>query len=274
MTDVRTRVAHAAPRQSLAECFRTQRRVMAAIIMRELHTRYGRENIGYLWVIIEPLIYGAAVAAIHGIKEGTAQHNGISPVASGVIGYSIFIIWRGIIGRADGAMNANLPLLHHKMVTTFDICFSRNLLELTGCLCAFSVLMSLCCALGMMDPPARPLYLMLGIGYVFWLSTGLGFVITGLAYERPIVERLIHPATYFSMPLSGAFYTLGSLPESVRYYVSWFPLPHMFEIVRYGAYSASTLDYVDFSYITICCMVMTLLGLISLSIVKDRLHAS
>jgi capsular polysaccharide transport system permease protein len=29
-----------------------QRRVIGALIMRELHTRFGRDNIGYAWIFV------------------------------------------------------------------------------------------------------------------------------------------------------------------------------------------------------------------------------
>ena len=43
------------PSASFASALATQFRVIGALILRELHTRYGRENIGYLWMIGEPM---------------------------------------------------------------------------------------------------------------------------------------------------------------------------------------------------------------------------
>ena len=39
----------------LAAGWRIQRRVIGALMIRELITRFGRENIGFLWVMVEPL---------------------------------------------------------------------------------------------------------------------------------------------------------------------------------------------------------------------------
>ena len=41
-----------------------QRRVLHALLMRELITRYGRKNLGVLWVFVEPMIFTLGVAAI------------------------------------------------------------------------------------------------------------------------------------------------------------------------------------------------------------------
>src|SRR5688572_25308062 len=88
--------------------------VNGALIMRELHTRYGRDNIGYLWVVLEPLTLATAVAFLH---AGQPTHFGsdIRPVPLSILGYTIFITFRAIVGRSEGALESNLPLLYHRM---------------------------------------------------------------------------------------------------------------------------------------------------------------
>jgi capsular polysaccharide transport system permease protein len=96
--------------------------------MRELHTRYGRDNIGYLWIFAEPLMLGSIISMLHsGGKE-----NGINAVAFTVVGYCNFIMFRGIVNRAEGSIHANLPLLYHRMVTIASTSLSGALLEAAG----------------------------------------------------------------------------------------------------------------------------------------------
>ena len=255
---------------TLLEALRIQIRVIGALMMRELHTRYGRENIGYLWMIGEPLMFGTVIALMHSGQH--SDHGGIDPVAFAVTGYSVFIIFRGIVNRSEGALESNLPLLHHRMVTVLDICIARALIEVTGCVCAFFILLGIAISMGYMDAPVRPLYLALGIFYVFWIAFAIGLCITGGSYDRPLFERLVHPATYFMMPISGAFYRVTWLPEPYKSWVQWVPLPHMFETVRYGVFSTADLEYVDFNYVTGWCMALTLLGLSLVSTTRARIH--
>ena len=42
---------------TLFRLFGLQIKVIGALLMREIHTRYGRENIGHLWVIGEPMLF-------------------------------------------------------------------------------------------------------------------------------------------------------------------------------------------------------------------------
>lgn len=261
-----------APRRlSLGECLAIQARVIGAVIMRELHTRYGRDNIGYLWLIAEPLMLGTIISALH---SAGGHGGGINPVAFTVTGYCNFIMFRGIVNRSEGSIHANAPLLYHRMVTVLDITIGRALLEAAGTVSAFTILMSFCISLGYVGMPERPLYLVAGIGYLFWVSLGLSMIITGGTHDRSFWERLIHPFTYFMIPLSGAFYMVGWISEKYRYYLMFNPMPHCFEIIRYGVFPSATLEYVDFEYLTWSAAILTLFGLIAMRSVKSRLHLS
>jgi capsular polysaccharide transport system permease protein len=261
-----------APRRaSLAECLAIQARVIGAVIMRELHTRYGRDNIGYLWLIAEPMMLGTIISALH---SASGHGGGINPVAFTVTGYCNFIMFRGIVNRSEGSLHANAPLLYHRMVTVFDITFGRALLEAAGTTAAFIILMSFCIMFGYVGLPERPLYLAAGIGYLFWVSLGISMIIAGGSHERTFWERMVHPFTYFMIPLSGAFYMVGWIGEKYRYYLLFNPMPHAFEIIRYGVFPSASLEYVDFGYLTSVAAVLTLFGLLALRSVKSRLHLS
>lgn len=255
---------------SLSKCLAIQARVIGAVIMRELHTRYGRDNIGYLWLIAEPLMLGSIISLLH---SGHSE-NGIDPVAFTVTGYCNFIMFRGIVNRAEGSLHANLPLLYHRMVTVFDITFGRALLEAAGTTSAFAILLTFCIALDYTDFPARPLYLLIGMGYIFWFSFAISMIIAGGTHERPFCERLVHPFSYFMIPLSGAFYMVAWIPAKYRYYLMFNPFPHMFEMIRYGVFADANLEFVDFGYVTAACAVLTLFGLMTMRTVNARIHLS
>jgi len=254
---------------SFAGRITTQARVIGALIMRELHTRYGRENIGYLWLVAEPLMLGTVISILHN-KGGT--HGGTHPAAFAMVGYTIFILFRSMVNRAEGAINSNGPLLYHRMVTVFDICLARGLLELAGTVMAFIILFSACYAIGYVDLPERPLYLMGGIGSVFLLSFGVAMIITGGTYHNSLLERFVHPFAYFQIPFSAAFFQMKDVPEPFRTYLLYSPLPHAFEMVRYGAFREANADYVNGPYIAIWCLALNLFGLIAVKSLKRRIR--
>jgi capsular polysaccharide transport system permease protein len=245
--------------------------VIGALVMRELHTRYGRENIGYLWVIGEPLTLATAIALIH---AGQPTHYGgdMAPVPFSVMGYCIFILFRGLFNRAEGALESNAPLLYHKMVSVFDIMISRALLELFGTVLSLAVLTALLISIGLADWPPRPLWLLLGIFIMFWFSFGLALIIVSATHDNRTLGRMVHPISYIMMPLSGAFYRVQWVPQNYRVYLEWFPLPQIFEMCRYGYFESATDEFFSVPYLIGCCLVSSYIGLVAIKLLRGRIH--
>lgn len=249
----------------------TQMRVIGALLLRELHTRYGRENIGYLWLIGEPLMLASVMALLH-TSGHTAYGSDIKPLPFIVIGYTTFIMFRGIVNRSDSALTSNAPLLYHRMVTIFDIVVSRALLEAAGTFLAYAVLMTLLWSLGLMAMPARPLYLYAAEGLMFWYALGNAMIIASISFHNRTVERLVHPYSYFMIPLSGSFYQVSLVPEPYRSWLMWVPLPHIMEIARYGQFRSATLEYCNPWYVVGACLVLTWVGLVTMRIYRNKVH--
>ncbi len=259
------------PAPSLGQALRIQTRVIGALILRELHTRYGRENIGYLWLIGEPLILASVMALLH--RTGHTQYGSdIKPLVFTVLGYTTFIMFRGIVNRSDGALEANAPLLYHRQLTVFDIVVARALLEAAGTFLAYVVLMTLLVGLGLADAPVRPLYLAAALGLMFWYAWAHSLIITAIAFDNKLVERLIHPYSYFMIPLSASFFQVEWIPQPYRNLLLWVPLPHVFELARYGQFRSATLRYFDGFYIVGACVVLTWVGLLVQRIYRAKIH--
>jgi capsular polysaccharide transport system permease protein len=248
-----------------------QRRVVGALILRELHTRYGRENIGYLWLILEPLLLATAIAFIH---SRAPNHFGtdMKPVPFTVLGYCNFMMFRSMFNRAEGALEGNLTLLYHRQVTILDVMLARGLLEAAGTTFAFALLMGVALATGMADPPERPAILMLGLVLLFLLSLGLSFCVAAATHDNRSIGRLVHPIGYVMLPLSGCFVALQWLPAGLRSAFEWVPLTHVFEILRHGWFRSARADYIDWAYLIAWVMGSLLIGLLALSTLRRRIH--
>ena len=259
------------PRPSLLDGFRTQRRVIAALLLRELHTRYGRENIGYLWLIGEPLILASVMALLHSSGH-TEYGSDIRPIPFTVLGYTTFLMFRNIVNRSAGALEANAPLLYHRQVTVFDIVIARTLLEAAGTVLAYLVLSLLLIGAGMATTPARPLYLFAALGLMLWYSLANSLFITAISYNSRSMERLIHPYSYFMIPLSASFYQVEWIPQPYREWLLWVPIPHILELARYGQFRATDLRYFDGFYVLSVTVVLTWVALLALRILRSKIH--
>lgn len=255
----------------LREGFRIQCRVIGALMMRELHTRYGRENIGYLWLILEPMLLATAVGLLH--ARSPAHFSGdIKPIPLALIGYCNFMTFRSMVGRAEGVLEANASLFYHRTITPFDLLTARALLEQAGSFVAFCILMGLAVATGLANAPARPLIFLCGVFLMFAISFTLSLIVCGVTHDRRAAGRIIHPMIYIMMPISGAFFALKALPGEVRELLLFIPLAHINEILRYGWFKSASPAYFDVGYVAAWIMGTMLLGLVLISLARKRIH--
>lgn len=252
------------------EGLRVQMQVIGALIMRELHTRYGRDNIGYLWVIGEPMILAGAVALIH--LGGGHSGTGISPIALALGGYCGFMIFRSIVNRAEGTLHSNQPLLYHRTVTIFDMLVARALLEGAATTLAFAILIGASVALGVAGPPAHPLMLAVSLGLMVWFSFALSMLVLSGTHASNLVPRLVHPATYLAMPVSGAFFLLKWIPQPYRDWLAWSPMNQIFELLHAAEFAAYETPYVNFPYLIGWCLALTYVGLLSIHITRRHIQ--
>lgn len=250
-----------------------QMRVIGALMMRELHTRYGRENIGYLWLIGEPMMLATVIGAIHSAGR-TEYGSDMKPIPFAVLGYTIYIMFRGIVNRSEGGLEANATLLYHRSVTIMDIITARAILEAAGTFLALAVLMILLISVGWGAPPVRPLYLIAAVVLMFWYSFAHSMIITAITHDNRTIGRLVHPYSYFMIPVSGAFYQVEWVPHPYRDYLLWIPLPHIFELARYGMFQSADLRFFDGQYVVGACLVLSAIGLTLIRMARSRIHLS
>ncbi|MBU3077153.1 ABC transporter permease [Sphingomonas quercus] len=256
---------------SLIRALEVQCNVIGALMMRELHTRYGRENVGYLWMILEPMTLATAVGLIH-LAQPAHTVSDINAVAMFSLGYCVFIMFRGMFNRAEGTIEANLPLLYHRMVTVFDLLLSRALLEAAGTTCTLIVMLFFGIMLGLTHLPYRPEYLMGSLLFMAWFSFSLSMLVCAGTHDNRLLARFVHPISYILMPISGGFYQVGWIPEPYRTWLSWFPMANIFEMARYGQFRAAPDTYFSIPYLIGSCMLLSVLGLLAIKLVRRHIH--
>lgn len=259
--------------RSMAGGLSTQGKVIHALTLREMQLRFGRDNIGVLWLIVEPMLFAGTVTALHSASGYGHGDQGQDVFPFTVIGYCLFIIFRNIFNRSEGAIRGSTPLLYHGVIKPFDIVLSKALVDAAGCISALFTLLVLGNMFGLAGPPARPLYLFGATFFIFWLSLGLSLIIAAYTYEGHFVGRLVHPFSYAMVPLSGAFVTMTFLPPWAREYMAWNPMMSMFEMARYGQFRSADDKYVYIGYMIAVCAGLTYCGLVAIDKLRARIHA-
>lgn len=259
--------------QSLARAIRTQTNVVGALILRELHTRFGRANIGFLWIFGEPLLLAVAVGALHSAQRLPLTGNARS-VPFALAGYALFIMFRSMVSRAETLLEANRPLLNHRHVTLFDMLLARALLELGSTVAVLALLLPLAWLAGYADLPDNPVLVLAATLLMGWFSFALSMLVMALSHQSPLAGRLVHPLLYLSMPLLGAFFAMQWFSPGLQALLAWVPTVPMFELLRVGLFAGYPADFAGLAYPIACSAGLTVLGLAGLRAVRGRIEVN
>lgn len=244
-----------------------QLRVVEALVLREMHMRYGRRDFGYIWLFIEPMILGLAIAIIHSAYD---RKSFAEILVFFTIGYVLFFMFRAIVGRSTTVIRANSALLYHRRITLQSLFLARHLIEVIACVGVMAIYTTAGVAIGADWPeaPATKLFAILLMGL---LAQGLAFLIAAAAQEWETLDRIIHMFTYLLMPISGVFFRVNSLPEWLQEILLWVPMVHIFELLREAQFGAQYVARYDLAYVAAWIGGLHLLGLAALRVVRRRI---
>jgi len=238
--------------------------------MREMTTRFGREGLGFLWVVGEPLVFCLGVVIMWSLIKPAYEH-GIRVGPLVMTGYMSLLVYRHMIGFSTGALSANIGLMYHRQVGMMHIFLARNLMEFAGATAAFVIVYVTLILLGQVSLPADWLLLYGGWMLVGWTGFGIAMVFAGLSLRFEVMERIIPVLSYGMIPLSGAFFMVAWLPAQYREPFLWVPFPNAIEMVRAGVFGEFVDTYYHADYALLSGGVMLFLGMILLAGAKNRI---
>lgn len=245
-------------------------RIISALVIREMNTRFGREGIGFLWLIAEPLAFCFGVLLLWGLTKPEYEH-GVQVAPFVMTGYMSLILSRHFIGQAVAALSANMGLLHHRQISPTHLYIARAFLEFWGITAAFVVVYAVLLALGQVDPPHDPLLLYGGWLTLAWVAQGFALVLAGLSMRFEALERVIPVISYALIPFSGAFTMVSWIPADYRDEYLLIPFPHGIEMIRAGVFGEFVETYYDPGYALTVGSVMIVLGLLMISVSRSRI---
>lgn len=258
------------PQPSLIASFAVQRRVLGALLIRELLTRYGRHNIGFLWLFVEPMIFTLGVTALWTATK-SAHGSDLPIVAFALTGYSSVLLWRNMPGRCIGALWLNSALLYHRNVRALDIYAARIMIEFAGATISFFTLSLAFIVAGWLQPPEDFLKVAAGWLLIAWFGAALAVTLGALSHEYELVDKFWHPASYLLFPLSGAGFLVAALPRFAQEIVLFIPMVHGVEMIREGFFGSKVEAVYDVGYVIVCSLVLSAIALIVVRWVEKRL---
>ena len=240
--------------------------------MREILDRFGRDNLGFLWVFFEPMLFTLGVTTLWTLA-GLNHGSDIPIVAFAVTGYSAVLLWRNMPSRCVRAIQPNHTLMHHRNIRLIDIYSARLLLEGSGATISFTVLSVLFTCFGWMSLPENPLEVFFGWIMLAWFGCSLALFVGALSERAELVHIIWHPFSYILFPLSGAAFSVDSLPTAYQNIILFLPMVNGVEIVREGYFGSHYQAHYDMGYMASCNLVLMLLAMTQVREVSRKVVA-
>ena len=211
-------------------------RVVTALMLRETKTRYGRSRFGYLWAVVEPMIYVGFFLAIRSFLAESAGAFGDSLMLFLMTGLITVRVFLAVSSFTSASISSNRALLAYPPVKPTDVIVARFVLESLTMLFVvviFYGVLSLVIERNVM--PNHGAFVS-GLLATYLLAAGIGVfnaVATVLAPTWQQVWTVLRLPIFI---LSGIFYLPTGLPPEYQDILWWNPVLHCVEWMRTGAY--------------------------------------
>jgi len=248
-----------------------QARVVGALILREMRVRFGRSQLGYLWAVTEPLAYIAVFSALFHFMDRHPPFGSSMSLffAGGILPFQMF---RNLANQLAGAFSANQALMTYPIVQPIDTIISRAILEVATSLFIMIVVISAFVVTGDAPLPANILRIAEAIALLGLLGFGFGLmsavIISQVSAWQNITRLIMTPMIF----ISGVFYSLDTLPPTVRAVVAWNPVIHGVEMFRDGYYSNYRSGDIDPFYLFACGLLLTFVALAMERTIRGRIE--
>lgn len=251
----------------------TQLRVVQAIALRETRTRFGQNQLGYLWALLEPVFWIATFWFLfHLMARGAPGGMEIVPfLATGVVPYDLVM---KTSDRTSGSIEANKALLFYPQVQPLDLIFARGGLEIATLVVVLFVITGGYAMMVQSFAIQDLLSVLFGLGLAGMLGMALGTVLCALGVVSKTVDRIRGPLMRPLFWISGLFFTADHLPTAFREVALYNPILHCVEIVRDGWFAEYHGHHASPLYVLAWIVVLAFGGLTLERAVRGKIELS
>lgn len=233
-----------------------------ALFLRELQTRFGQYRLGYLWILLEPLLtIGVLMVLFGAIMQRTLPN--IPFVVFLLNGMVPFFMFRSGVSKSLGAAQSNKGLFSYRPVKPIDALIARNLLELFLSFSTYIFFSAVFLWIGYeisfdQIPILMAYWLLL---FILMFSLSLIFMVLGdFSSEMNKFASVLFFTLYF---LSAIIYPIQIIPSQYREYLLYNPLIHIFEPMRHAVAPAYPLvEGISLGYVLAWILVSMFIGLL------------
>ncbi len=237
-----------------------QSRIIGALVMREMRTRFGDRHLGYAWALIEPLVQVGILVTIFSLL-GRRPPLGTEFETFFLNGYVPYAFFSQISNRSAQAITANRALTMFPPVRNMDTVWARIMLETATGLTSFALIVVVFSYLGISVMPHDIVSYYFGFLSVICLGAGFGILNAAMSPLFGWWMVTFGWFTRFQYFFCGIFFVADNLPPGARRYLEWNPVTHCIIWIREGFYPGYDSAILDKSYPFAVAVTLAVIGL-------------
>ena len=248
---------------NLAKGLEQQKRVVTALFLRELKTRFGETRLGYVWAFLEPVFHISVLLFIIAfLKHFTFTQ--VDPLLFLITGIVPFFLFRNTLIKTMNAVNGNRALMVFPQINLTDFVVARALLEFVIYITVGSILILAAMFFGIEVKIENTLGVLFGVLLIWLFGAAAGFILISVIAVVPLVEKAVQVIVRFLYLTSGVIFSIDKIPQQFQPYLLWNPILQIIEYLRSSFFIELTYnpEHVNFKYILIFIGLMILYGFI------------
>ncbi len=254
---------------SLPQAFIVQKRVILALILREVHTIYGDARLGYLWVLIQSVFGIGVFWAVRSFLRAQDPH-GMPVAVFLIVGFGVWYVISDCINKCMSAVRANIPLLTFPQVTELDVMLSRVLVIYVTQLLVSVILLGIAISFDIEVELYSTGLLLACLALLPLFGLGCGSLLSALAVFIPALDRIVPLVMRLLFFLSGVFFSVSSFTKDIADALSYNPILQLVELSRCALSFSYPRDGLSLTYVSAITLGVLCLGLLLERYVRSR----
>ncbi|PZU17849.1 MAG: sugar ABC transporter [Shinella sp.] len=243
----------------------THIRVVAALLIREMSSRFGNKPGGYIWALLDPAAHIAFLCAIF-MSLARAPALGTSFPLFFATGYLAFQFYQATQGFVSAAIKSNQTLLSYPNVAPIDTVVARYLLQFgTTAFVAIVVIATIMLTMRH-APEIRWAFVVEAAFAASLLALGIALFNNVAFVQFPAYEQFFSIISRPMFMISGVFFVPDAIPHPYRDVILFNPVAHVLMLFRKGFYPEYRAIGMDMGYLYGVASVLIFIGLFTFTI--------
>lgn len=257
--------------EGIPEKLRMQGRIVGAVLLQDMRTRFGRSYLSYLIAIAWPLCHILFIMGAYMLVNSLAPV-GDDPAVFLATGMLPYILCLYPARQLALALTQNRQLLNIPILRPIHLIAARIVLELTTaalvCIIFYVVLVSS----GVDIWPSNVQTAVEALCATLFLAVGLGalnVVLVGLLGQFALIGFILVMVGLYVT--SGVYLPMRMVPEPTRSIMTYNPLAHLVEWMRSAYFASYDADAIGKTYVIGIAGVALLLGLLGERFMRNKM---